>query len=229
MFHVEVTRWHPATEQCNCAGVPEDRFGEDVAARYDENSASMFEPDVLGPTVDVLAGLAGDGAAIEFTVGTGKSRVAARSSSVCPCLGSNSPSPWQRELRAKDVAERIKVTIGDMATTRVAGGFQPVYLVFNTIGNLTTQDQQGACFANAAAHLEPGGYFLIEVVCSRPAPPPARRRRPCVLPRPGLPGLRPLHRPRRPAGHVAPLLRRRVSCRAGSRRRSGTCGHPSST
>jgi hypothetical protein len=66
-------------------------------------------------------------------------------------------------LRAKDPANRIKVTIGDMATTRIEGCFRLVYLVYNTIGNLLTQDQQVACFANAAAHLEPGGYFLIEV------------------------------------------------------------------
>jgi hypothetical protein len=55
------------------------------------------------------------------------------------------------------------VTIGDMATTRVAGSFRLVYLVFNTIGNLTSQDQQVACFANAAAHLEARGCFVIEV------------------------------------------------------------------
>jgi hypothetical protein len=66
-------------------------------------------------------------------------------------------------LRTKDDEPRIKVTIGEMATTRVEGLFRLVYLVFNTIGNLTTQEQQVACFANAAAHLEPGGHFLIEV------------------------------------------------------------------
>ena len=66
-------------------------------------------------------------------------------------------------LYAKPGSERIKVTIGDMATTRLAARFRLVYLVFNTIGNLTTQDEQVACFANAAAHLEPGGAFLVEV------------------------------------------------------------------
>jgi hypothetical protein len=71
--------------------------------------------------------------------------------------------PMARQLQAKDDAQRINVTIGDMATARVDGPFRLVYLVFNTIGNLTTQDQQVACFANAAAHLEPGGHFLIEV------------------------------------------------------------------
>jgi hypothetical protein len=66
-------------------------------------------------------------------------------------------------LRTKDSAHRVKVTIGDMATTRVGDDFRLVYLVFNSIGNLTTQDEQVACFVNAAAHLQPGGYFLIEV------------------------------------------------------------------
>src|SRR5262249_27506923 len=67
-------------------------------------------------------------------------------------------------LRAKDEAHLVEVTMGDMTTTRVDGSFRLVYLVFNTIGNLVTQDQQVACFANAAAHLEPGGSFLVEVV-----------------------------------------------------------------
>lgn len=67
------------------------------------------------------------------------------------------------QLRAKDEARRINVTIGDMTTTRVEGSFRLVYLVYNTIGNLTSQEQQVACFANAAAHLEPGGCFVIEV------------------------------------------------------------------
>ncbi len=106
----------------------------------------MFEPDVLGPTVDVLAGLAGDGAAIEFAVGTGRVALPLAARGV-PVAGIELSIAMAERLRAKDVAERIKVTIGDMATTRVAGSFQLVYLVFNTIGNLTTQDQQVACFA----------------------------------------------------------------------------------
>ena len=64
-----------------------------------------------------------------------------------------------RRLRAKPGGRDIGVTIGDFATTRVDGSFPLVYLVFNTIGNLTTQEAQVACFRNAAAHLEPGGTF----------------------------------------------------------------------
>jgi SAM-dependent methyltransferase len=142
--------------------MPEDHFGEDVAARYDESSASMFDPSVLGPTVDLLAELAGDGAALEFAIGTGRVAVPLAARGV-PVAGIEFSTAMAGRLRAKDEAGRIDVTIGDMATTRVDRSFRLVYLVFNTIGNLTTQDEQVACFANAAAHLEPGGYFVIEV------------------------------------------------------------------
>jgi SAM-dependent methyltransferase len=142
--------------------VVQNHFGEEVAARYDEDCGSMFDPDVLGPTVDLLAELADDGAALEFAVGTGRVALALAARGV-PVSGIEFSSSMADRLRAKDDARRVKVTIGDMATTLVEGRFRLVYLVYNTIGNLTTQDQQVACFANAAAHLEPGGHFLIEV------------------------------------------------------------------
>jgi hypothetical protein len=68
------------------------------------------------------------------------------------------------QLAAKPGADAIDVRIGDMTTTKVGGTFRLVYLVYNTIGNLTTQDEQVDCFINAAAHLEPGGCFVIEVM-----------------------------------------------------------------
>jgi SAM-dependent methyltransferase len=141
--------------------VPEDHFGEEVAALYDATSASMFDPEVLGPTVDVLAELAGDGAALELGVGTGRVALplAARGVPVC---GIELSAAMAEQLRAKDGGRRVEVTLGDMATTRLDRTFRLAYLVFNTIGNLTTQREQVACFANAAAHLEPGGCFLIE-------------------------------------------------------------------
>jgi SAM-dependent methyltransferase len=139
-----------------------DHFGEDVAARYDHSVGPMFDADVVGRTVDVLAELAGDGAALELAVGTGRVAVPLAARGV-PVSGIDLSTAMVERLRAKDGAQRIDVTIGDIATTRVDGGFRLVYLVFNTIGNLTTQDQQVACFANAAAHLEPGGCFVIEV------------------------------------------------------------------
>ena len=122
----------------------------------------MFDPNVLGPTVELLAEFAGDGAALEFAVGTGRVALALAARGV-PVSGIELSIPMAGQLRAKDHTQRIKVTIGDMATTRVASTFRLVYLVFNGIGLLTTQEQQVTCFANAAAHLEPGGYFLIEV------------------------------------------------------------------
>jgi SAM-dependent methyltransferase len=142
--------------------VQENYFGKEVAASYDESTGAEFDPGVITRTVDVLAELAGDGAALEFAVGTGRIALplADRGVSV---VGIELSTAMAERLRAKDSEQRVTVTIGDMATTRVAGSFRLVYLVFNTIGNLMTQDQQVACFANAAAHLEPGGYFVIEV------------------------------------------------------------------
>jgi SAM-dependent methyltransferase len=142
--------------------VPQDHFGEDVAAGYDDAVGPMFDADVVGRTVDVLAELAGDGAALELAIGTGRVALPLAARGV-PVSGIELSTAMVERLRAKDGAQRIEVTIGDMATTRVAGSFRLVYLVFNTIGNLTTQDEQVACFANAAAHLEPGGCFVIEV------------------------------------------------------------------
>lgn len=142
--------------------MPEDYFDEDVAAHYDEGSGPEFDPRVLGLTVDVLAELAGDGAALEFAIGTGRVALPLADRGV-PVSGLELSTAMAQRLRAKDGAQRISVTIGDMATTRVDGSFRLVYLVFNTIGNLMTQDQQVACFANAASHLEPGGCFVVEV------------------------------------------------------------------
>ncbi len=140
----------------------ENHFGEDVAARYDESSGSRFDPDVLDPTVDLLAQLAGDGAALEFAIGTGRVGLPLADRGV-PVSGIEFSAAMAERLRSKPGGDAIDVTIGDMASTRVPGTFRLVFLVFNTIGNLTTQDQQLACFINASAHLEPGGHFVIEV------------------------------------------------------------------
>lgn len=140
----------------------DDHFGEEVAARYDDDSRERFTPEVLGPTVDVLAELAGDGPALELAIGTGRVALplAARGIAVS---GIDLSTAMVDRLRAKDGAEGIDVTIGDMTTTQLGERFRLVYLVYNTIGNLVTQDAQVACFANAAAHLRPGGCFVVEV------------------------------------------------------------------
>jgi SAM-dependent methyltransferase len=142
--------------------MPKDYFGEDVAARYDADEAEMFDPSMVEPAVDFLAHLAGDGTALEFAIGTGRIAIPLARRGV-PVRGIDLSEAMAARLRAKPGAKGIAVTIGDIATTRVEGTFRLVYLVYNTIGNLTTQDEQVACFQNAAAHLEPGGRFVIEV------------------------------------------------------------------
>jgi len=142
--------------------MPENHFGEEVAARYDESSGREFESAVVERTVDFLAGLAGDGAALELAIGTGRIAVPLSQRGV-RVHGIDLSEAMVARLREKPGAEAIAVTVGDIATTRVDGSFSLVYLVFNTIGNLTTQDAQVACFENAAAHLDPGGCFVIEL------------------------------------------------------------------
>jgi SAM-dependent methyltransferase len=142
--------------------VPENHFGERVAERYDESSADMFESAVVDPVVDFLADLAGSGAALELGIGTGRIALPLAQRGI-RVHGIDLSDAMVARLRAKPGAEDIEVTIGDFATTRVEGTFSVAYLVFNTIMNLTTQDEQVACFENVAAHLEPGGCFAIEV------------------------------------------------------------------
>ena len=143
-------------------GMLENHFDEPVAAGYDAASAAMFDPAVLEPAVDFLADLAGDGAALELGIGTGRIALPLSARGV-PVHGIDLSAAMVQRLREKPGAERIGVTIGDFATTPVDGTFRLAYLVFNTIMNLTSQDAQVACFRNAAAHLEPGGCFVIEV------------------------------------------------------------------
>ena len=142
--------------------MPEDHFGEPVAETYDEYSAEMFRPEVVDPVVDFLAELAGDGAALELGIVTGRIALPLTARGV-PVKGIDLSEAMVARLRAKPGGGDIPVAIGDFARTRVDGTFSLAYLVFNTIGNLTTQDEQVACFENVAAHLEPGGCFVIEV------------------------------------------------------------------
>ena len=122
----------------------------------------MFDPAVVEPAVDFLAELAGDGRALELGIGTGRIALPLAQRGV-PVHGIDLSKAMVARLRAKPGGEDIGVTIGDFATTTVDGSFSVAYLVFNTIMNLTTQAAQVACFRNVAAHLEPGGCFVIEV------------------------------------------------------------------
>ena len=143
--------------------MPKIYFDEHRAKRYDADSTDMFEPAVVDPAVSFLADLAGDGAALELGIGTG--RIALPLSQRGVAMHGIELSPAMVEqLQAKPGAENIGVTVGDFATVEVGRTFSLVYLVYNTITNLITQDAQVACFANAAAHLEPGGCFVIEVI-----------------------------------------------------------------
>jgi SAM-dependent methyltransferase len=142
--------------------MPEDHFGEGVAERYDGSTSDMFEPELVEPVVDFLADLAGHGAALELGIGTGRIALPLTRRGV-RVQGIDLSAAMVARLRAKPGAEEIPVTIGDFATTRVEGTFSVVYIVFNTIMNVTTQEEQIACFQNVAAQLEPGGCFVIEV------------------------------------------------------------------
>lgn len=141
-------------------------WGADVARSYDRSSAGMFAPEVVGPTVEFLRRIAADGPALEFAIGTGRIGLALAEAGVA-VSGIEFSEAMAAELAAKPGGEAVPVVVGDMASTRVPGEFALVYLVYNTITNLLTQEQQVACFENAAAHLRPGGAFVIETFVPR--------------------------------------------------------------
>ena len=137
-------------------------FGEHVAARYDEAAAELFDPAVVDPAVAFLAELAGSGRALELGIGTGRIALPLAQRGV-PVHGIEMSKAMASRLHEKPGGEDVGVTIGDFATATVEGTFAVAYVIFNTIGNLTTQTAQVACFRNVAAHLEPGGCFVIEL------------------------------------------------------------------
>ena len=142
--------------------MPKNYFGERLAERYDETSADMFDPAKVDPVVEFLAGLASGGPALELGIGTGRIAVPLAKRGI-RVHGIDLSEAMVAQLRRKPGADRIGVTIGDFATATVEERFSVAYLVFNTIMNLTSQDEQVACFRNVAAHLRPGGCFVIEV------------------------------------------------------------------
>lgn len=137
-------------------------FNDLVAATYDADAPEMFEPELLAATTAFLAELAGDGPALEFAIGTGRVGLPLSQRGV-RVSGIDISEAMVAKLKEKPGGDAIEVTIGDISTTRVGSDFQLVYIPFNTITNLETQDDQVRCFENAAAHLRPGGYFAIEV------------------------------------------------------------------
>ncbi|XVV00116.1 class I SAM-dependent DNA methyltransferase [Actinosynnema sp. CA-248983] len=140
----------------------EDLWDAETAANYDTPGTGMFAPDVLDPAVERLATLAGGGPALEFAVGTGRVAIPLAERGV-PVTGIELSTAMIARLREKADESTVPVVAGDMATTVVPGEFTLVYLVYNTISNLLTQDEQVDCFHNAARHLVPGGRFVIEL------------------------------------------------------------------
>jgi SAM-dependent methyltransferase len=138
-------------------------WGSEIAEVYDKTYAAQSDPSVLGPIVDLLAGLANGGPVLEFAVGTGRVALPLAARGIAVHGIELSPHMAAR-LAVKPGAGAVTVTIGDMTSTRIAGSFRLVYLVANTIMNVTTQDAQLAVFANAAAQLEPDGCFVVEVI-----------------------------------------------------------------
>lgn len=140
----------------------EDIWDSEAANSYDTPGSGMFAPGVLEPTVDRLAELAGDGRALELAIGTGRVAVPLSERGV-PVTGIEISPSMVAQLRTKADEATVPVVLGDMATAVAPGSYTLVYLVFNGISNLLTQDEQVRCFRNAARHLTPGGRFVIEL------------------------------------------------------------------
>lgn len=155
--------------------VSSDLWDEATAQRYDEDAADRFAPEVLVPTVDLLAELAEGGPVLELAVGTGRVAIPLVERGLAVTGIELSPA-MVAELRRKADAQTLPVAVGDMTTTTVDGEFSLVYLVWNSISNLRTQAEQVQCFRNAARHLRPGGRFVVEMWV-----PPLRRLPPGQL------------------------------------------------
>ncbi len=143
--------------------MPEDSFAGRVADRYDEAASEMFAPEVVDPTVEFLAGLAGGAAVLELGIGTGRIALPLARRGV-EVHGIDLSPDMVAKLREKPGGEAIPVTIGDFSTTKAEGTFSLAYVAWNSIMNLRTQDAQAACVRNAAAHLEPQGRFVVEIM-----------------------------------------------------------------
>jgi SAM-dependent methyltransferase len=137
-------------------------WDDDAAKQYDTPGEGMFSPDVVGPTVEVLSKLAGDGTAIEFAIGTGRVAIPLSEAGV-RVSGIELSHAMISRLHEKVGEDHIPVVQGDMTEATAGENFSLAFLVFNTISNLLTQDEQVRCFQNAARHLAPGGCFVIEL------------------------------------------------------------------
>ncbi|MBM7504807.1 class I SAM-dependent methyltransferase [Agromyces aurantiacus] len=143
--------------------IDQQRLWDERAARdYDTPGEGMFAPDVLDRTVERLARLADGGRALEFAIGTGRVAIPLSAAGV-DVSGIELSHAMIARLREKVGEAEIPVVQGDMTTTFAGRDFSLAFLVFNTIANLLTQDEQVECFRNAARHLRPGGRFVVEL------------------------------------------------------------------
>jgi len=153
----------------------DDAWDSETAQSYDTPGSGMFAPAVLGPTVDRLAALAGNGPALEFAIGTGRVALPLLQRGIQVAGIEKSPA-MIAQLRTKVDAAKLPVVLGDMATATIDGPYSLVFLVYNGLSNLLTQAEQVACFRNAARHLTPGGRFVIELwVPELPKLPPGQQ------------------------------------------------------
>ena len=142
--------------------MPQNIFTGSIAEGYDTWSTDMFSPVVLKPMVRFLAEAAGEGAALEFGIGTGRVALPL-SQQGTEVQGIDISADMIRQLRAKPGSESIFTVTGDFTTVTMPRKFSLVYLVFNVISNLTTQQEQVECFRNAARHLVRGGCVVVEL------------------------------------------------------------------
>jgi SAM-dependent methyltransferase len=133
-----------------------DSFGEAAAASYDDELRGDEDAAVA-----FLRDLAGDGRALELAIGTGRIALPLAATGV-PVDGVDLSEPMVDRLRAKPGGADLSVTIGDFADVPVEGTYRLVYLVYNSLFNLLTQDDQVRCFTNVARHLDADGRFVVE-------------------------------------------------------------------
>jgi SAM-dependent methyltransferase len=132
-------------------------YGDKWAGVYDEHHGDM-DP---AAAVEFLAGLAGDGPVLELAIGTGRVALPLAARGI-PVEGVEASAAMVERLRAKPGGEAIPVVIGDMAQVPAEGTYPLVYLVFNTLFGLLSQERQAECFAGVARVLGPGGVFVVE-------------------------------------------------------------------
>jgi SAM-dependent methyltransferase len=148
---------------------PRQSFGREVAATYDVHPRGDEEV-----ACGFLANVAAGGRALEFAIGTGRIALPLSARGVT-VDGIELSTAMVDQLRTRPGGDQLHIAIGDMASLDMGRTYSLVYLVFNTIFNLLTEDDQVWCFENAARHLDDGGVFVVEAAlphaCIQPGQP----------------------------------------------------------